>query len=163
MLLFIQRQLHSSIFRILQRVDKPEFSQSDYLETLSFLPDKSLTLTTQSNNLISGLNLETTGTQITWIRADRLICTKTSVLNDPISQVETPEISHQAANKGYVDSRFIAYTPTIRMNLQFEALYARKSDLQTTNLRVITLLRKISPSANTRPLCISRLQRDFPT
>ena len=41
--------------------EKPEISQPDYYEVLSFSPDKSLTLTSARNNLISGLNLETTG------------------------------------------------------------------------------------------------------
>jgi hypothetical protein len=36
-------------------------SQPDYYETMSFFPDKSLTQTAQSNNLISGLTLETSG------------------------------------------------------------------------------------------------------
>ena len=76
-----------------------------------------------------------------------MICTKMYCLNGPISQVGTPELSHQAANKGSVDSRFVAYTPTEQMNFQFEALYAKKSDLQTTDLRMLTLLRNISQSA----------------
>ena len=59
--------------------DKPEFSQPEYYENLSFFHHKSLTLTIQSNNLIPGLNLETTGSQLSWIRADRLICTEMSV------------------------------------------------------------------------------------
>jgi len=33
------------------------------------------------------------------------------------------------------------------MNLQFQSLYARKSDLLTTDLRMLTLLRNISPSS----------------
>jgi hypothetical protein len=104
--------------------DKPEFSQPNYFETgLSFYPDQSLTLTAQSNNLISGLNLETTGTQLSWIRADRLICTKMSCLNGPISQVGLCELAHQAANTFYVDNRFLSYTSTEQMNLKFEALY----------------------------------------
>jgi len=69
------------------------------------------------------------------------------VLNGPISKVGTPELSHQAANKGYVDNRFIAYTPTEQMNLQFQSLYARKSDLQTTDQRMLIFLRNISPSS----------------
>ena len=122
-------------------------STPEYYEKLSFFPDKSLTLTAQSNSVIAGLNLQTTGTQVSYFRADRLVCTEMSCLNGPISQVGTPELSHQAANKGYVDSRFVAYTPTEQMNFHFEALYAKKSDLQTTDLRMLTLLRNISQSA----------------
>jgi hypothetical protein len=99
--------------------DNPEFSQSDYYETLSFFPDKSLSLTAQSNNLISGLNMEAAGPQPSWFRVDRMICTEMSVLNGPISQVGTPELSHHAANKFYVDNRLLTYTPTVQMNLQF--------------------------------------------
>jgi len=69
-----------------------------------------------------------------------------SVLNGPISQVRTPELFHQAGNKGYVDNHFIAYTPTEQMNFQFQSRYARKSDLQTTNQQMLTLLRNIPPS-----------------
>ena len=43
--------------------DKPTLGAPEYNETLSFFPDKSLALTAQSNNQISGLNLETTGSQ----------------------------------------------------------------------------------------------------
>jgi hypothetical protein len=64
--------------------DKPEFSQPDYFETISFFPDKSLTLTAQSNNLISGLTLEATGLPLSWFRVDRMSCTEMSVLNGPI-------------------------------------------------------------------------------
>ena len=109
--------------------DKPTFGAPDFYETLHFFPDKSLTLTAESNNPISGLNLETTGLQLSWIRANWLIYIKMSVLNGPISQIDAPELLHRAANKGYVDNRFIAYTPTEQMNLQFESLYARKSDI----------------------------------
>ena len=127
--------------------DKPNGGAPEYYETLSFFPDKSLTLTAQSNSVIAGLNLETTGSQVFYFRADRLVCTKMSVLNGPMSQVGTPELSHQAANKGYVDNRFMAYTPTEQMNVQFQSLYARKSDLLTTDMRMLTLLRNISQSA----------------
>ena len=41
--------------------DKPTFGAPEYYETLSFFPDKSLTLIAQRNNPISGLNLETSG------------------------------------------------------------------------------------------------------
>ena len=37
-------------------------STPEYYEKLSFFPDKSLTLTAQSNSVIAGLNLQTTGT-----------------------------------------------------------------------------------------------------
>jgi hypothetical protein len=54
--------------------DKPTFSQPDYYETLSFFPDMSLALTAQSNNLISGLNLETSsGTLLSYFRVDRIV------------------------------------------------------------------------------------------
>jgi hypothetical protein len=109
--------------------DKPELSQPDHFETLSFFPDKSLTLIAQSNNIISGLNLETRGSQLSWIRTDRLICLEMSCLNGPISQVETPELFYQAATKGYVDNRFIAYTPTDLLDFRFESIYAKKSDV----------------------------------
>ena len=90
-----------------------------------------------------------------------------SVLNGPISQVGTPELCHQAANKGYVDNRFIAYTRTEQMNWQFESLYARKSDLQSTDLRILTLLRNISPSSIPDPFAfldynVSFLHCPFP-
>jgi hypothetical protein len=94
----------------LQLRDKPTFSEPDYYyEALSFFPDKSLILTAQSNNLTAGLNLETTVTQLSWIRADRLFCTEMSVLNGPISQVGTPDLSHQDENKFYVDNRLLSY------------------------------------------------------
>jgi hypothetical protein len=124
---------------------KPDsVSQPEYYETLTFLPDKSLTLTAQRTGVISGLNLEATGPQISWIRADRLVCTEMSCLNGPISQVGTPELSHQAANKSYVDTRFLDYTPTDQLDLRFESIYTKKSDLQTTDLRLLTLLRNMS-------------------
>jgi hypothetical protein len=102
--------------------DKPSFTQVAYYESVSFFPDKSLTLIAQSNNTISGLNIDTSGTQLSHFRADRIVCTGMPVLNGPISQVGTPELSHQAANKGYVDYWFIAYTPTDQMISQFKAL-----------------------------------------
>ena len=126
--------------------DKLEFSQPEYFETLSFFSDKSLTLKAQSNNIISGLILEAAGLPLTWFRVDRMIFTEMSVLNGPISQVGTPELSHQAAKKFYVDNRPLSYNPTVQMNLQFEALYTKKSDLQTTDLRMLTLLRNTSQS-----------------
>ncbi len=70
-----------------------------------------------------------------------------SVLNGPISQVGMPELSHQAANKSFVDNQFIAYTPTEQMNTRFESLYTKKSNLQTTDQRMLTLLRNISQSS----------------
>jgi hypothetical protein len=113
--------------------NKPTFGAPENYETLSFFPDKSLTLTAKSNNLISGLTLEAAGLPMSWFRVNRMICTEMPVLNGPISQVCTQELLHQPANKGYVDNRFIAYTPTEQMNLQFQSVYARKSDLQTTD------------------------------
>ncbi len=86
--------------------------KSEFFETLTFFPDKSLTLTAEKKNLISGLNLNSTSGQMSWIRADRIICTEMSVLNGPISQTGTPQLFHQVANKGYVDGWFLAYTPT---------------------------------------------------
>jgi len=122
-----QLQFNGSYYQLRE---KPIFGAPDYYETIHFFPDKSLTLTAESNNLISGLNLETSGPQLSWIRADQPIFTDMSVLNGPISQVGTPELFHQAANKGYVDNRFVAYAPTDeQMNLQFQSFYARKSDL----------------------------------
>jgi hypothetical protein len=44
----------------------------------------------------------------------------------------------------YVDNRFLSYTPTQQMNLQFDSLYTRKSDPQSTNNRMLTLLRNMS-------------------
>ena len=94
--------------------------------------------------MISGLNLEAAGPQLSWIRVDRLVCTEMTVLNGPISQVGTPELSHQAANKGYVDNRFIAYTPTDLLYFRFESIDTKKSEVQTTDLRLLTLLRNMS-------------------
>jgi len=91
--------------------NKPEISQPGYYEVLPFFPDKSLTLITARNDLISGLNLERTG-PISWFRTDRIMCMKMSCLNGPISQVGTHELSHQAATIFYVDNRFLSYTPT---------------------------------------------------
>ena len=98
---------------------------------------------------------------------DRIICMEMSVLNGPISQVGTPELGHQAADKNNVDNRFTAYTPTEQMNFQFQSLYARKSDLQTTDLLMLTLLRNISPSAIPDPFAfldyhVTFLYRPFP-
>jgi hypothetical protein len=73
-----------------------------------------------------------------------VICTEMSCLNGPISQVGTPELSYQAANKFNVDNRFLSYIPTNQMNLQFEAIYTKKSDLQSTDLCMLTLLRNMS-------------------
>jgi hypothetical protein len=126
--------------------DKPEVFQPDYYEVLSFFPDKSLTLIAARNDLISGLNLETTG-PLSWFRADRIICTEMSVLNGPISQVGTPELSQQAANKGYVDSQFIAYTPTDQLDFRFESIYTKKSEVLTTDLRMLTLVRNMSQAS----------------
>jgi hypothetical protein len=79
---------------------KPENSQPNHFETFTFFPDKSLTLTAQSNNVISGLNLEASGPQLSWIIADRLDCTEMLVLNGPISQVVTPEFFIKQPEKG---------------------------------------------------------------
>jgi hypothetical protein len=70
--------------------DKPIFAQPDYYEILNFFPDKTLTLTAQSNNLISGLALEAPGAQLSYFRADRLVTTEMSLLNGPISNVASP-------------------------------------------------------------------------
>jgi hypothetical protein len=111
---------------------------------MSFFPDKSLTLTAQSNNIISGLKLETSGPQLSYFRADRNVCNEMSLANGLVENLATPDLGHQAANKFYVDNRFLSYTPTEQMNIKFESLYARKSELQTTNLRLPTLLRNMS-------------------
>ena len=106
--------------------DKPDsVSQPDYYEVISFFFGKSLTLTAGSNSQISGLNLEAPGPKLSWIRADRLICTEMSVPSGPISQVGTPELGHQATNKQFVDTRFLSYTPNEQINLQFEAIYSK--------------------------------------
>jgi hypothetical protein len=94
-------------------------TQPEFFETLTFFPDKSLTLTVEKNNLISGLNLNSSSGRLSWIRANRIICTEMSVLNGPISQVGTPQLSHQPAKKGYVDGRFLAYTPTDLLDFRF--------------------------------------------
>jgi hypothetical protein len=70
-----------------------------------------------------------------------------SLANGLIESLATLDLGHQAANKFYVDNRFLSYTPTEQMNNKFESLYARKSDLQSTDERMLTLLRNISPSA----------------
>ncbi len=49
--------------------------------------------------------------------------------------------------KSYVDNRFIAYTPTDLLDFRLESLYAKKSDLQTTDLSMLTLLRNISQAS----------------
>ncbi len=67
-----------------------------------------------------------------------------SVLNGPIENMAPLELHHHAATKGYVDNRFIAYTPTDQLDLRFLSIYAKKSDLQTTDQRMLTLLRNIS-------------------
>ena len=41
----------------------------------------------------------------------------------------------------------MAYTPTEQINLQFQSLFARKSDLLTIDLCMLTLLRNITQSA----------------
>ncbi len=111
---------------------------------MSFFPDKSLTLTAQSNNIISGLKLETSGPRLYYFRADRIVCNEMSLTNSLIANLATLDLGHQAANKFYVDNRFLSYTPTEQMNLRFEAIYTKKSDLQTTDLRMLTLLRNMS-------------------
>jgi hypothetical protein len=95
--------------------DTPELS-----ETLTFFPDKSLTLTAQSNNLISGLTLETSGPRLSYFLADRIVCNETSLANGLIENLANPELFHQAANKVYVDNRFLSYTPTWLMDTTFE-------------------------------------------
>jgi hypothetical protein len=124
--------------------DKPELSQPDHFETLTFFPDKSLTLTAQSNNIISGLKLETSGPHLSYFRADRVVCNEMSHANGLIENLATPELFYQADTKGYVDNRCIAYTPTDQLDFRFESIYAKKSDLQTTDLRMLTLLRNMS-------------------
>jgi hypothetical protein len=67
-----------------------------------------------------------------------------SLVNGLIENLPTPYLGHQAATKGYVDNRFIAYTPTDLLDFRFESLYAKKTDSQTTDLRMLTLLRNMS-------------------
>jgi hypothetical protein len=70
-----------------------------------------------------------------------------SALNGPIENVAYPELPYHAATKGYVDQRFFAYTPIDQLDFRFQAIYAQKSDLQTTDQMMLTLLRNISQSA----------------
>ncbi len=65
--------------------DKPTggVGAPEYYEVLPFFPVKTLTLRAQSNNLIYGLNLETSGPRMSYFRADRLVTTQMSLLNDP--------------------------------------------------------------------------------
>ncbi len=69
-----------------------------------------------------------------------------NLLNGPIENVAYPELPHHAATKCYVDQRFLAYTPSELMYFRFEALYAKKSDLKTTDQMIRTLLRNVSSS-----------------
>ena len=73
-----------------------------------------------------------------------MICSEISVLNGPMSHVGTPELSYQVANKFYVDNRFLSYTPTDLLDLRFASIYARKSEVQTMDLRLLTLVRNMS-------------------
>ena len=101
---------------------------------MSFFPDKSLTLTAESNNTISGLKLETSGSQFSYFRADRIFFNEMRLANGLIENLATPKLGHQAANKFYVDNRLIAYTPTDLLDFRFESIYANKSEVQTTDL-----------------------------
>ncbi len=70
--------------------DIPESSSSQpvFYESLSFFPDKFLTLVAQSNSQISGLSLNSTGIQPSYlVRADRIVCNEMSLLNGPIENV----------------------------------------------------------------------------
>ena len=71
-----------------------ELSQPDHFETLTFFPDKSLTLTAQSNTIISGLKLETSGPQLSYFRADRIVCNEMSLASGLIENLATPELVH---------------------------------------------------------------------
>jgi hypothetical protein len=42
-----------------------------------------------------------------------------SALDGPIENVAFPELHHHADTKGYVDNRFIAYTPTDKLDFRF--------------------------------------------
>jgi hypothetical protein len=109
--------------------DKPivVIGAPEYYELLPFFLDNTLTLMAQSNDLISGLELEVPGSQHSYFRADRLITKEISLLNEPIENIALPELYHHAALEGYVDNCFVAYTPaTEQLKFQFEALYARK-------------------------------------
>ncbi len=108
--------------------DKPTggVGTPEYYEALPFFPDKTLTLTAQSNNLISGLALEASGAKLSYFRVDRLVCNEMSLLNGPIENVAYPELPHHATTKGYVDQSFLAYTPTKLIDFRFEAVYAKK-------------------------------------
>ena len=73
---------------------KPELSQSDHFETLTFFPDKGLTLTAQSNNIILGLKLETSVPQLSYFRADRIVCNEMSLANGLIKNLATLYLFH---------------------------------------------------------------------
>jgi hypothetical protein len=130
----LREDVHLSVFRL---HDSPDFtgrngvdaSQPEYYEVQSFFPDKSFTLTAQSNNPISGLTLETSGPQVSYFRADRNVYNEMSLAKSLIENLAIPDLGHQAENKGYVDNRFIAYTPTEKINLQFEAIYSKKNQI----------------------------------
>ncbi len=92
------------------------------------------------------MTLETSGPQLSYFRADRSVCNVMSLANGLIKNLGTPDLNHWVANKSYVDTRFLDYTPTWLMDTKFDSLYARKSDLQTTDQRMLTLLRNISAS-----------------
>jgi hypothetical protein len=70
-----------------------------------------------------------------------------SLLNGPISQFGTPELYLQTANKIYVDNLLLSHKTTDRMNNQFEALYVKILDPQTTDQLMLTLLLNISQSS----------------
>jgi hypothetical protein len=88
--------------------DKPIFRALDYYKTLSCFPDNTLASTTTSSNLISGLALEAPGAQLSYFKAGRIVATDMPVLNEAINNIAIPELFHQAANKRYVENRFIA-------------------------------------------------------
>ncbi len=103
--------------------DKPTtVGAPELYETFYFFPNKSLTLTANFNNLISGMALEAPDAYFIYFRADRIVNMYMSVLNGPINKLASPELFHQTVTKWYVGNRFISYTPTEQMNVQFDSL-----------------------------------------
>jgi hypothetical protein len=53
--------------------DKSTFGAPEIYQVLNFSPDMTLTLTAQSNNFIAGLNLDSSGTQLSYLWADHIV------------------------------------------------------------------------------------------
>ncbi len=93
--------------------------------------------------------------QLYYFRVDSLVFNSMSLLNGPIENVITSELLHHAATKGYVDDRFVAYTPTEQLDFRFKYIYSKKYDLQTTDLNILTLLHNISQSSILDPFAFT--------